>query len=117
MGHGLITPAATPRKIGSPISAGSSTGLRNRRMVVIAKARKQNQRGNESQKPCPFEKTAEKIAAVAGVSPRTIKNDAHFAEAIELFRRSVLHDRLCLAVGVLIAEARFFSGDLICAFA
>ena len=32
------------------------------------------QRGNESQKPCLFEKTAEKIAAVAGVSPRTIKN-------------------------------------------
>ena len=32
------------------------------------------QRGNESQKPCLFEKTAEKIAAVSGVSPRTIKS-------------------------------------------
>lgn len=42
------------------------------------------QRGNESQKPCPFEKTAEKIAAVSGVSPRTIKNDANFAEAVDV---------------------------------
>ena len=33
------------------------------------------------------------------------------------FRRSVLHHVFCLAVGVLIAEARFFSRDLICAFA
>ena len=42
--------------------------------------------GNESQKPCPrdSEKTAEKIAAVSGVSPRTIKNDAHFAEAVDV---------------------------------
>ena len=42
--------------------------------------------GNESQKHCPrdSEKTAEKIAAVAGVSPRTIKNDAHFAEAVDV---------------------------------
>ena len=70
------------------------------------------QRGNESQKPCPFEKTAEKIAAVAGVSLRTIKNDANFAEAIELFRRSVLHNRFSLAVGELTTEPGFISGDL-----
>ena len=31
-----------------------------------------------------IEKTAEKIAAVSGVSPRTIKNDAHFAEAVDV---------------------------------
>ena len=42
-------------------------------------------KGNESQEPCPLiEKTAEKIAAVSGVCPRTIKNDAHFAEAVDV---------------------------------
>ena len=40
--------------------------------------------GNESQESCPKLQTAEKIAAVSGVSPRTIKNDAHFAEAVDV---------------------------------
>ena len=70
--------------------------------------RTQKRGGNESQKHCPrdSEKTAEKIAAVAGVSPRTIKNDAHFAEAVDVLvadsvpmatRSLILSERLCVS--------------------
>lgn len=41
------------------------------------------QRDNESQKPCPFEKTADTIAKDAGVHANTIKNDATFAAAVD----------------------------------
>lgn len=41
-------------------------------------------KGNESQEACPcLPTTAEKIAAVSGVSPRTIKNDANYFDAVD----------------------------------
>ena len=55
---------------------GAEPGGRGNQYTVV--------RGNESQKPCPLPKTAEKIAAVSGVSSRTIKNDANFAEAVDV---------------------------------
>ena len=42
------------------------------------------QRGNESQKHCPFEKTSEVIAKESGVGARTVKNDAKFAQAVDV---------------------------------
>ncbi|UHD17893.1 hypothetical protein [Thiocapsa bogorovii] len=40
-------------------------------------------KGNKSQKPCPQPTTAETIGARYNVSPRTVKNDAKYAEAVE----------------------------------
>ena len=39
---------------------------------------------NKSQESCPKLQTADKIAKAFGVHANTIKNDAHFAEAVDV---------------------------------
>jgi hypothetical protein len=53
---------------------GAEPGRRGNQHTVV--------RGNESHKPCPLPKTADKVAAESGVAARTVKNDAAFAKAV-----------------------------------